>query len=299
VLAIHVSESARSRPLSVARAQAYAASAALTGWRILPEDTEPSQPFHLGERAVVLIGAHSSDITKWLKCKWAVIADGIWSQDPSEITEVVAFAHEVGQVLLQGDELLHAPVLAGALTEASEIGAISSCEFRSMHPHGSVTEAELRSLHAPSALMRAVLCLKVLWPRDLSDVTIWETQITAGSANQGAQVSVRGKIPSTSPSPSPSSRIQVSISTHRGRSVIQDLQFSSAAKVVRAEVLPTPSLEVNGETVRLPEASHSPAQLEWFGMVSMLQLMRRAVRERTQPLTSPSLLATAVDILSR
>jgi hypothetical protein len=297
MLVIHVCEPARSLPLSVARAQAYEVAGPLTGWHLLPTDTEPSYSFHIGKRAVVLVGARSSDITQWLRSKWAVIADGVWSHDPADITEVVALAHELGQVLLEGDELLHAPVLAGALTEAAEIGAITSCEFRSVHPQGSVTEAELRSLHAPSVLMRALLCLKVLWPRELSDGAIWEAVTKAGSAGQAAQITVVGKIPPTSLSPS--SRIHVTISTHRGRSVIQDLQFSSATKVVRADVLPTPSLEVNGEPVRLPEPTHIPAQLEWFGMVSMLQLMLRAVRERTQPLTSPSLLATAAEILSK
>jgi hypothetical protein len=296
MLAIQVSEPARSRALSLARAQAYAAAGPLADWQLLPEDLEPSYASNIGERAVVLIGAHPAEIAAWLNAQWAVIADGIWSTDPTDIFEVVNLAQRVGQPLIQGDELLHAPVLAGALTEAAEIGAITSCEFRSVHPRDAVVGDELLQLHAPSVVMRALLCLKMLWPTDLGATTNWDALDSTDSRSRGAPITIRGTIAPTSVSPQ--SRIHVSASTHQGRSVIQDLQFSSATGVVRAELLPTPRLEINGEPVSLPEATHSPAQLEWFGMISMLNLMRRAVTERTQPLTSPNLLATALQILA-
>jgi hypothetical protein len=294
-LVIRVCEPALALPLSQARAQAYTAAAPLARWELLPKETEPSDASHSAQRAVVLIGADSSEVTRWLRTKWAVIADGIWSEDPAEITEVVNLARAMGQPLVQGDELLHAPVLAGAITEASEIGAITSCEFRGVYPRDWVSDFELLHIHAPSVVMRGLLCLEMLLPPHLRAAMIWDPLNLMQSVGREAQATVRGEIPSTADTPS--TRIQMSIATHRGNSVIQDLQFSSATGVVRAELMPTPHLEINGEPIILPEATHTPAQLEWFGMMPMLDLLRRAVRERTQPLTGPSLLAAALQIL--
>jgi hypothetical protein len=295
LLVVKVCEPAASLPLSIARAQAYAAAGALVGWRLLPDVAEPSDAAQMAERAVVLIGADSSQILQWINAKWAVIADGIWSEDPAQITQVVDLSRRVAVPFLQGDELLHAPVLAGAITEASEIGPITSGEIRGVHPRDAVSDQELLGLHAPSLLMRALLCLNLLWPAPASTSTDWTLRKSGMAMSEGTRVEVRGSVPAIGGAPS--AKIDVSISTHRGRSVIQDLQFSSTTGVVRAEVMPIPALEVNGSPVTLPEAAHSPAQLEMFGMIPMLQLMRRAVHERTQPLTSPSLLATALQIL--
>jgi hypothetical protein len=301
LLVIEIAEPARARPLSVARSQAYAAAAAATNWRVLTERCEPTDPVDTDRRAVVLIGAHSSEITRWLKAKWGVIADGVWSSDPAEIREVVALAQQLGQPLLQGDELLYAPVLSGALTEASEIGAITSVEVRSMHPREVLTTSDLRMVHGPSAMMRLLLSLKVLRLGQETDVAtalsmVWD-QIERPEA-AGPDTRHVGRMLLPGASTIPPTRLQIVISSHRGQSVIQDLQFSSATAVVRADLMPMPHLEVNGETVVLPEATSSPAQLEWFGMTPMLQLMWRAVMERTQPLTSPSLLADALRLIS-
>jgi hypothetical protein len=296
-LRIHISETARQSPLSLARAQAYEAAAPVSGWEVIPSDHELD--FGRGApEAVVVIGAPVTEIHDLLVNGHGVLADGIWSDDPAEVEKIVQVAAQHRQPLQQGDELLHAPVLSGALTEACGIGRITTCESRGLRPHhgGPISRQELMT-SAPTVIMRALLLVQVLLP---APVTIdWDAAQISELPRNGLRATWRAKV-SNNQGQSPV-LLNVVVATHTGNSVIQDLQVSSATGVVRAELMPTPRLEVNGDPVHITQSDPAaqttppvPSQLEWFGMVPMLQLFRRATVQRTQPLTGPALLARAL-----
>jgi hypothetical protein len=291
-LTIRVAPSARARPLSIARAQAYEAAARLAGWRVQPLDLETPVREGLGNDitdAAVLIGATASEISDWLSAGHGVIADGNWSEDPDEVDEVARIAHQNRQPLVHGDELLHAPVFAGALTEAAEIGQLSSFETRGLHPFNSHTERNVITSLAPPVLMRALLSMRIL---DNTTQITWDSALITDQGGSGTTATWRGGVFNSAGVRT--TRLSVVVGSHRGRSTIHDLQMSSSSGVVRAELMPTPSIESNGEPVLIPPATHSPAQLEWFGMISMLSLLRRAVVQRVQPLTGVGLFAEAL-----
>jgi hypothetical protein len=314
-LLIAVSASARTQPLSIARAQAYEAAAPLAGWEV--RTVEHLSDEHLSVEhgklsqlpsadrasAVVLIGATPSEISEWLRSGYGVIADGVWTHDPEVADAVGRIAAEHRQPLLQGAELLHAPVFAGALTEAREIGDITSFETRGLYPSGSHPQHNLLETQGPQVLMRALLSLQMLAPAPCE--ILWDTaqlrdpnqrdRAQGGSSQSGAPqftASWRGRI--LHGSSAVPGRINVVLGTHSGSSMIHDVQVSSTSGVVRAELMPTPSIEVNGEPIQIPPAEHTPAQLEWFGMISMLELMGRAVTQRSQPVTGPGVFAEAL-----
>lgn len=306
-LAIRIAPSVRARPVSIARAQAYEAAARLAGWRVQPLNLEAPVREGLSTTAVtavVLIGANAAEISDWLRAGHGVIADGNWSGDPDEVDVVAQTAVHHRQPLVHGDELLHAPVFAGALTEAREIGQFSSLETRGLCSFDSQTEGDVVRLLGPPVLMRALLCLQVLGlapaatvsnnaPAAESPTQIkWDSALISHHESSGTTATWRGRV--LNAAGAPTTRLSVVVGSHRGRSAIHDLQVSSAAGVVRAELMPIPSIEVNGQSILIPPAIHSPAQLEWFGMVAMLTLLRRAVAERTQPLTGPRLFAESL-----
>jgi len=314
---IRLSPAARNQPISIARAQAYEAAAPLAGWTLLPTDPSlehdtaflpaDTGPTPDGAMAVVLIGATPTEIGEWLRSGHGVIADGIWSQDPDAAEQVSRIAAGHRQPLLQGDELLHAPVLAGALTEASDIGLITSFETRCLLPTGLLptglhTVEQLCEIHGPGVLMRALLGLEMLMPTtcravwDSAQVVRQGPTVPGPDASTQSTLTWRGRVLNTKDEAI--TRVSVVLGTHRGRSVIHDLQMSSAAGVVRAELMPSPSMEVNGESILIPPATHSPAQLEWFGMIPMLKLMHRAVTQRSQPRTGANLLAEALRLIA-
>jgi hypothetical protein len=301
-LLISLSPAARALPLSVARAQAYEAAASLAGWKVNSTDfsSEVTTPMPASGdvQAVVLIGTTASGIADWLESGHGVIADGVWSQDPEAVEAAGRIAVQQRQPLLQGEELLHAPVLAGALTEAADIGQITSFETRALHPFRANTVQELCDVHGPAVLMRALLCMEMLGT-SAADIK-WDTARILGhdhthptrDHSERITVTWRGRV--LAATGEQLTRISVVLSTHPGHTVIHDLQMSSATGVVRAELMPSPQLEVNGESIVIPPAGHSPAQLEWFGMIPMLKLMRRAVTQRSQPRSGAHLLAEAL-----
>ncbi len=299
LLRIQISEKARQSPLSLARAQAYEAAAPAAGWQLLLSGHDPTP--EKSADAVVAIGAQAMEIHRLLVNGHGVLADGIWSREPAEVNMVAQAAIRYQQPIIHGDELLHAPVLSGALTEASEIGPITSCEARGLHPHhgGVISQPELLA-YAPPVIMRALLSMQVLSSMPLK--AQWKGPEISAQSGNGLRATWRAKV--TSNQAQTPSRLSVVVATHTGNSVIQDLQISSATGVVRAELMPAPRLDINGEPIHITQSdpltgpgSHAvPPQLEWFGMIPMLQLLRRATVQRTQPLTGPALFAEALRI---
>jgi hypothetical protein len=66
-------------------------------------------------------------------------------------------------------------------------------------------------------------------------------------------------------------------------SPLWDLQAASSEGVVRAELLPHPTLEVNGDPVPLPAPSAEPPELEQYGYLGQLDLLVRDVARGEPP----------------
>lgn len=279
------------RPLVVARAQAFAASAPAAGWDLLAIDVPGDHGTDLeGAHAVILIDPTPEDVAMHLAHGRAVLLDGANSLTPFEAQNLADRAATHRQPLMIGDELLHADALAAALSAATEIGPLTRIESRILHPTGRPAPTRLAEWNerALPGLFRLLLALRRLCPDGASP--IWE-RVHRSQRSGLLQISIHGRVPGT-----PDTRITVIVGEQAGRSVIQDIQIVSATAVVRSELMPDVHLEVNGTTRTLASPTHSPAQLEVFGMIPMLDLLRRAVIQRTQPLTGPAVLAEALRV---
>lgn len=279
------------RPLTVARTQAFAACAAPTGWELIGADPLSDHRTDLdGAHAVILIEPTPEDVATHLARGRAVVLDGLNSVTPSQAQHIIDLATTHRQPVMIGDELLYSDALSSALSSATQIGPLTRIETRILHPTGRpspTTAADWNERGLP-AILRLLLALRRL--RGESASPTWERAQTSRQSGH-LQITLSGRLPGT-----PNIAVTVIVGEHSGRSVINDVQLVSATGVVRGELMPDVHLEVNGEPRALAAPTHSPAQLEVFGMIPMLDLLRRAVHHRTQPLTGPTLLKEALDV---
>ena len=67
-----------------------------------------------------------------------------------------------------------------------------------------------------------------------------------------------------------------------------DAQVASASGVLRAELVPTPSLEHNGDPLALPQPTTTPAEIEQFGYLGQLRALVDDTAARRNPAMSAS-----------
>lgn len=291
ILGISACGTSARRPLTVARTQAFAASAQAAGWDLVGAHPTDDHCADLeGAQAVILIDPTPEDVAAQLAHNRAALLDGAHSLTPSQAQQIIELAATHRQPVMIGDELLSSDVLAAALSAATQIGPLTSLETRLVHPTGRPAPASCAEWNERClpVLVRLLLALRRL--RTDSASPIWERVQTSQQSGH-LQISLHGRLPG-----SPATRVTALVGEHAGRSVIHDIQLVSATGVVRAELMPDVHLEVNGDTRALAAPTHSPAQLEIFGMIPMLDLLRRAVLQRTQPLSGPTLLKEALEL---
>jgi myo-inositol 2-dehydrogenase / D-chiro-inositol 1-dehydrogenase len=184
-----------------------------------------------------------------------------------------------GDRVLYAENLAYAPVVHAMIPRVRELGALNSLEVRSLqgrptwgnflseewgggalfdlgvHP---VAVALLLAAPAVPVGVHAVLEGADDHPTDeFADVTI-----TFDTGLQGHVVS----------------------SWRDGPTPVWDAQVSSATGVVRAELLPEPELEVNGEPVALPPVTAPVPQLEQYGYIGQLQAFLDDLEHGRRPL---------------
>jgi predicted dehydrogenase len=81
-------------------------------------------------------------------------------------------------------------------------------------------------------------------------------------------------------------KARVVASWQAGPGPIWDAQASSSRGVVRAEIMPTPSLERNGSEIQLTKVTSVVPSMEQFGYVGQLRALISAMKSGTSPVMS-------------
>ena len=92
-------------------------------------------------------------------------------------------------------------------------------------------------------------------------------------------------------------RVRVESSWQRGPTALWDAQAASDTGVLRAELLPTPHLEHNGERVDLPAVTVGLPQIEQYGYLAQLLALADDLEHGTTPLMSASFGRLVLDVV--
>jgi predicted dehydrogenase len=199
-----------------------------------------------------------------------------------------------GGRIAYGENLVHSPVVAAAAHRAGAIGTLTYIECRSLQPR-----PDWGSFLDPASGGGVLF--------DLGVHPLAVALLLAGPA--ATPIAVRAHLDASRDLAVDDVaqlwlRFDTGVAAHvvaswRHRSTIWDLQASSETGVVRAELEPVPTLEVDGEPVALPppRAGVEPAQLDTFGFVGQLDDIVSARRTARPPASGVAFGRHVLDIV--
>jgi predicted dehydrogenase len=91
--------------------------------------------------------------------------------------------------------------------------------------------------------------------------------------------------------------VRVESSWQRGPAAHWDAQTASDTGVLRAELLPTPHLEQNGQAVALPPLTVGLPQIEQYGYLAQLRALVHDLEHGTTPVMSASFGRLVLDVV--
>lgn len=192
--------------------------------------------------------------------------------DADRLVEATA----TGPRLAYGENLVFAPVVVRALEAAARLGPLRHAEVRAVQgrPHwGGFLERSWGGGALFDLGAHPVALALLLAGRD-HPVAV-RAELRGGDGHDADE---HGEVELDLAS---GTRVHLVASWAAG-SPLWDLQAASSDGVVRAELLPHPTLEVNGDPVPLPASAVQPPELEQYGYLGQLDLLIRDV-VRAQP----------------
>jgi myo-inositol 2-dehydrogenase / D-chiro-inositol 1-dehydrogenase len=227
--------------------------------------TPPSQ--HV-EHAAAHLAAGSAVLLEKPLCTTLDDADRLVSLAPS------------GQ-LMYAENLAYAPVVWEMLRQVTELGSLDYLEVRALQglPQWGDSTTTGWGGGALFDLGAHPLALAMLLGRPAT-VTKVSATLRAGTSNDTDEY---GEVELTF---STGLKARVVASWQAGPGPIWDAQASSSRGVVRAEIMPEPSLERNGTAIHLPKITSVVASMEQFGYVGQLRALLAATKSGTSPVMS-------------
>lgn len=239
-----------------------------------------------GDIAVVATppAAHVDDAIRLLAAGYHVVVEAPIACTLAEADRLIDAESQYGRPLLYSEHLAAAPAVDALLTEVGSIGALTHLSARAMQ--GPPTWRATGADWGGGALF------------DLGVHPIGLAIRTAAEADAGAPVAVTAVI-----TDSGTDREHATVKLHFAGGLVAtivvgwqpgatpdwDLQASSARGVLRAELYPTPTLERNGDPVRVgvPVRPGGPSLVDDYGYAAQLKRFWTNIRTgRPVPATS-------------
>ena len=238
---------------------------------------------------------HAADAIDLLDHGYAVLLEKPLCRTLAEADALVAAAARNGNRLLYGENLAYAPVIQQLVTRSARIGPLTAIEVRSLQglpTWGGFTTDDwgggaLFDLGV-HPLAVALLCANAAGEGMPSSVTATLRGGTGHGSDEWAEVHLHyagGLV------------ARVEASWQAGPAPIWDAQVSGASDVVRAEVMPEPALEHNGEPVPLPATTTAIAPLEQFGYLAQLRALAADLAAGDEPVMSATFGRLVLDVV--
>ncbi len=206
--------------------------------------------------------AHRDDVLRALGSGAAVMVEKPLCTTLSGADDIVRAAEVSGGRLLYAENLAYSPVVQQFVRHARALGPLRHLEVRALNPLPTWGEFTTSQWGGGA----------------LFDLGVHPLAVAVIAAAPARPVSVRARLEgSADGSHSTDEYAEVQIDFDRGLSArvvaswrapgapVWDAQAASDTGVVRAELLPVPALEVNGEPVALPPATSRVPAVEHYG----------------------------------
>lgn len=236
---------------------------------------------------------HAADALLALERGAAVLLEKPMCRTLDEADALVAAAD--GHRLLYAENLVYAPVVRALLGQARDMGAPDHLEVRSLQglPEWGDFTSDAWGGGALFDLGVHPLAVAVMLGRatGAGDVIGVHAHLEGGDGHgtdEHAEVQLHFA----------SGLIGTVVSSWKaGPSPMWDAQVSSSTRVVRAELLPTPELTVNGEAVALPPLRVEVAPIEQYGYLDQLAEFARDLAEGRRPASDAEFGREILDIV--
>jgi myo-inositol 2-dehydrogenase / D-chiro-inositol 1-dehydrogenase len=222
---------------------------------------------------------HADDAAAHLAAESTVLLEKPLCTTLADADRLVALA-PTGQ-LMYAENLAYAPVVWEMLRQTKELGPLDYLEVRALQAIPRWGDYTTRAWGGGALfdLGAHPLALAMMLARPAEVVHV-SAQLRRGTNHPSDEY---GEVELTF---STGLKARVVASWQAGPGPVWDAQASSRTGVVRAELMPSPSLERNGSTIALPKLTANVANLEQFGYVGQLRAMLAASRAKTNPVMS-------------
>jgi predicted dehydrogenase len=243
---------------------------------------------------------HARDAIALLEAGYAVLMEQPLCRTLAEADVIVDAATGHHGRLLYGENLAYSPVVHSLLALVPRLGALTHLEVRALQGPPAVGEftglRERAHVWGGGALF------------DLGVHPLAVTLLVANAAGLGLPTSVTARL-TGSPQHDADDHAavvltypggleaRVEASWQHGAAAVWDAQMASASGVLRAEMLPAPQLEHNGEPVHLPPTTVAVAQIEHYGYLQQLRALATDLDDGTTPVMSASFGRLVLDLV--
>ena len=251
-----------------------------------------------GDADIVVVATppqcHADNAIRMLQAGAAVLLEKPLCTTLADADRLVAAAQAHGNRLLYAENLAYSPVVLALLSRTPSLGPLTHLEVRAQQglpTWGAFTTDEWGG----GALF------------DLGAHPLSIAMLVANAAGAGRPTSVsarlRGGVGHNSDE---RADVEVTYSSGLVAKVVSswqagpeaqwDAQVASATGVLRAELLPTPSLELNGDLIALSRPTTTPPEIEQFGYLGQLRALADDSSAQRTPAMSASFGRAVLDV---
>ncbi len=213
-----------------------------------------------------------------LRAGAAVLVETPMTATLAQADAMVDAARRPGAHVAYGENLAHAPVISALLNRRSGLGPLTYIEVRIIDPPTSL-ENRVSDEWGGGALFDIgthALALAVLLAGSLDVTTVSATlhRYAANDVDDEADVTLRF-----------GAGLHAHVVASRRATVgpIWDVQVAGQSGVLRADIVPTPSLEHNGDVVGIPTARLANREVEDYGFLGQLRTLVLDIAAGRQP----------------
>ncbi len=229
-------------------------------------------------------GSHAADTIRLLAAGAAVLVEKPLCRTLAEADAMVAAAETHGQRALYGENLLYAPAVQAFVERVAKVGRLTHLEARA-----------LQALPTWGDFTTEGWGGGVLFDLGVHPLAI--VLVAAAACGEGRPVAVSAQLRGGAGHASDEHAdvrlrfgsgltARVEASWQGPTDPVWDVQAASATGVVRLEVMPTPVLEHDGETVSVPATGVALPAVAQFGYLAQLRALADDTRRRATPLMS-------------
>jgi myo-inositol 2-dehydrogenase / D-chiro-inositol 1-dehydrogenase len=251
-----------------------------------------------GDADVVVVATppqcHADDAIRMLQAGAAVLLEKPLCTTLADADRLVAAAQAHGDRLLYAENLAYSPVVLTLLRRTPSLGPLTHLEVRAQQglpTWGAFTTDEWGG----GALF------------DLGAHPLSIAMLLANAAGAGRPTSVRAHLRGgVGHNSDEHADVVVTYSSGLVAKVVSswqagpeaqwDAQVASATGVLRAELVPSPSLEHNGDPVALPPPTTTPPEIGQFGYLGQLRALVDDCAARREPAMNASFGRTVLDV---